>query len=192
MTSEYFDETIFTFGESISPYKKINVFNTADAFLVARQNIQVGYDCATTEESDNTPSVNLNPRGPCMGINIYSLGSLNKKIEKCVDFNQISVYDGETTLDLKVGDHIPGSIYTVGSLSPFESAIMIKFYAINHSDVYITRHLYNYIKKYFQDNRSWFNYNSLGIVQNDQKELIFEDDIINVPINTLSGDYIGL
>lgn len=201
MSLSYFDETIFTTGESLVEYSKINVFNDADAYLVAKQNIEVGYNCdpfdgSQTEEKVSDENgryiVNLNPRSPCIGINIYSMIPANKQIKKLVDFNQISVYDGETTTEIGIGEHIPGSIYTVGTLTPFESAIMIKYFAINNTDVYITRHLYRFIRKFFDDNRSWFNYNAVGVVQNHNNELIFDDEIINIPVVTYSGYAVDL
>lgn len=194
----YFDETIFTHGESFSMYSKINVYNNADAFLVSKQNIKVGDNCTPFDSNNDEPSkddefiVNLNPRGECMGINFYSLMPMNKQIKKLTPFNQISIYDGETTTPLVIDEHKSGSIYTVGQLTPFESAIMLKYYAINNSDVYITKHLYALVKDLFQDSRAWFNYNSVGIVQNYNKELIFNNEILNVPILTFSSNAVTL
>lgn len=195
MAESYFDETIFTYGESLTDFSKINVFNKADSYLVQKQGIDVGDSC-TPVDNNNSNSfkstgeiiVNLNPRGACMGLNLYSLMPTNKKIKKLVSFNQISVFDGETTTPIEIGEHKSGEIYSVGLLTKFESAIMLKYFAINNSDVYITRHLYNFVKKYFQDTREWFNYNSIGVVQNHNNELMFEDEIINVPNVTIYSD----
>lgn len=198
MANSYFDETIFTHAETLhGEFTKINVYNAADAYLVYKQGLVAGDGCIPFDENNSSLETdeivaNLNPRSPCMGVNIYSLMPLNLQINKMVMFNQISVYDGETTTPLEIGEHQPGQIYTIGTLTEFESAIMLKYFAINNSDVYVTKHLYSYVKKYFQDNRSWFNYNSIGVVQNHNKELIFDDEIINVPNVTLFSEAIDI
>ncbi|ACH96174.1 GrBNV_gp97-like protein [Oryctes rhinoceros nudivirus] len=195
MNDSYFDEAIFTHGETLLDFPKINVYNKADAFLVAKQNIEVGNACAsieTSQQASDSIAVNLNPRGLCMGINIYSMNPTNKKIKKLVNFNQISVFDGESPTPIDIAEYKPNQIYTVGSLTALESAIMLKYYAINNPNVYITRHLYLFVKKYFQDSRAWFNYKSIGIVQNHNRELVMDDEILNVPIVTFYSDPINI
>lgn len=198
MTS-YFDETIFTHGETIFEYPKINVFNNADAYLVRKQNIEVGHHCTPIKPingddlNDDPIIVNLNPRSLCMGINIHSIMPMNKSIKKMVQFNQISIYDGESSTPIEIGEHQSGKIYTIGTLTDLESAIMLKYFAINNPDVYVSTHLHTFVKKYFKDTRSWFNYNSIGVVQNHKKELIYNNEIINnvdVNISSEAFDFI--
>lgn len=195
MSDSYFDETIFTYGESLVGFPKINVYNKADAFLVSKQNIEVCNLCSsidTSQQASDSIIVNLNPRGLCMGVNIYSMNPTNKKIKKLVNFNQISVFDGESPTPIEIEEYNPDQIYTVGSLTTLESAIMLKYYAINNPNVYISRHLYLFVKKHFQDNRAWFNYKSIGIVQNHNRELVMDDEILNVPIVTFYSDPINI
>lgn len=200
--SEYFDETIFTDGTTflMNSYGTVNAFNNADRYLLGRLGITVGDDCSgdTTKpviDQNETIIVNLNPRRPCRGINIYSMDMLNKnnsQIQQVVSFNQISIFDGDTNVPIYIGEHVEGNIYTVGSLTSFESAIMVKYFAINNS-IFITRHLFNFIKRHFRDHRSWFNYNSIGIVQNTNGELVdSNNEIINIPDLTISQPAIFL
>lgn len=194
--SGYFDETIFTDGLTFltNSYGTVNAFNNADRYLLSRLGVKVGGDCSgdTTKpirDQNEIIIVNLNPRRPCRGINIYSMDMLNKnnsQIQQVVAFNQISIFDGDTNISIYIGEHVEGNIYTVGRLTSFESAIMIKYFAINNS-IFITRHLFNFIKKHFQDHRSWFNYKTIGIVQNTNGELVDSNNkIINIPDLSIS------
>lgn len=185
MKYSYFDETIFTYGESLYKYPQINAYNAADEYLLKRQNILVG-------NADNAKlGANLNPRTPSLGIDIYSMDNKNVRIESVVPFNQILIYDGDTTTPITIEEHVPGRIYTVGTLTPLESAIMLKFYAVNFSDVYITKHLYIYAAPYFQDDRGWFRNTSIGVIQNDKKELIMDNQILNIPPLNFSSEPIN-
>lgn len=186
MKQSYFDETIFTSGESLFKYPEINAYNDADEYLLKRQNIPVG----SPDEITST-GVNLNPRHPSLGIDIYSINNNNISNGKNVPFNQILIYDGETTTPIVIGEHVSGQIYTVGQLTSLESAIMLKFYAVNNPNVYITKHLYAYVEPYFQDARGWFRETSIGITQNNKKELILNNEILNIPPLNFSSDPIN-
>ncbi|AYP97960.1 GrBNV gp97-like protein-like protein [Mauternbach virus] len=213
----YFDESIFTTGESFLPFSHVNVYNRADAYLVEKVKLQVGFDdeCVYNElKSKNvnmlemsanltkmndkqtnkldTLSINLNPRKPCRGINVYSFNLANNRIEKTINFNQVYVSDGISNNPITIADYVPETIYTVGELTPFESAIMIKYYAINNADVSITRHLYNTIEQYFDNVREWFNYKPIGVIQNSNGELLYKNEIINVPNITISDEEMGI
>lgn len=193
--SLYYDETIFTDARTLLKYNntEVNAFNRADIYLLERANISIGSKCdgrnteSSEDDQSNATVVNLNPRRPCRGINIYTLSIVNKKISQVEPFNQITVFQGESNTPLSLNEYIPNTIYTVGNLTSFESAILIKYYAINNKNVTITRDLYTFIRKHFQDQRSWFNYNDVGIIQNENKELIQNMDIVYIPINTISG-----
>ncbi|AQN78588.1 ACH96174.1 GrBNV gp97-like protein [Kallithea virus] len=198
----YFDESIFTTGESFLPFNHVNVYNKADRFLVERANLQMGYEvqCEQSrqqrylqyqlpeQEPKSLPDVvvNLNPKKPCRGINIYSFNIANNRIEKTISFNQIKVSNASIVeSDMKpvmIEEYTPNSIYTVGDLTPFESAIMIKYYTINNANVTITQHLYLTIEKFFDNVRNWFDYKSNGSIQNQYGEIWFENKIINVPL----------
>jgi len=213
----YFDESIFTTGESFLPFNHVNVYNRADAYLVEKLKLQIGYDdeCIYKElKSKNIKivemgatlanisakdasklasiAVNLNPRKPCRGINVYSFNLANNRIEKTINFNQIHVSDGISNDPITIAEYIPETIYTVGDLTPFESAIMIKYYTINNPNVYITRHLYNTIERYFDNVREWFNYKPIGIIQNALGELLYKNQIINVPDITISDEEMNI
>lgn len=212
--SYYFDETIFTTSESFIPFHQINVYNRADEYLVERAQLNVvkDYDCQMVQPSSrvvlktlNTTTINddikneltkvvanLNPRRPCRGINIYSFNLTNNRIEKTTNFHQIGISDNSRGTPIFIGEHIANSIYTVGDLTSFESAIMIKYFAINHDGVYVTRHLYNEIIDFFDQQRDWFNYKSIGVVQKLNKELILDNKILNVPDVTISSDFMPL
>lgn len=196
--SIYYDETIFTDARTFRKYSEVNVFNLADKYLFARANIQTYSTCETGGDDDNGEQctlksgmvnsiVNVNPRRPCRGINIYTLNINNKKIAQTEPFNQITVFQGESVEPLTLDEYVPQTVYTVGRLTPLESAIIIKYYAINNAGVLITRHLFGLIKEYFNDQRSWFTYQDIGIVQNAKKELVRNMDYLNLPILTISG-----
>lgn len=185
----YFDETIFTCGESFSEFTKINVYNEADAFLVAKHGMESGTECTSR---DDEFVANLNPRGICSGINIYSMDPRNKLVKKIANFNQISIYNGETNTPIAIGEHQPGQVYDVGLLTPFESAIMLKYFAINNTDVYITSHLHAVVEKYLYSGRAWFNHVSRGVVRNHKNELILNNEIINVPTLTFASDDVDI
>lgn len=141
-----------------------------------------------------TARVNINPRNSCYGINIYTMVIHNKIGKSLMPFNQIAVYEGDNTTPLQIGEHVSGSIYDVGALPVFEAAVIIKYYALNHSDVAITRRLYRLIEKYFDTGRAWFNNQSVGIIQKANGELLdtSNDTIINVPNLTLVAPPIEL
>lgn len=176
--SEYFDETIFTDGRSLN-YSRINAANQADVYLLQRLNIERGIGCQTAQLQLNNSCpinnliVNLNPRLPCKGINIYTMNLNNKRSVQLEPFNIITVRDGETNTPIYIGEHVNGNIYTVGDLDAFTSAIMIKYFAINH-EIQITVHLQNYISKYFRDHRIWFKQDTTGITQTLNGMLIDE------------------
>lgn len=286
----FFDETIFVNGENFIPFKQVNVYNRADAFLVERLGLtfnDANNECLSStlrnsksvtnipynsnSQSLNLPQqasmktttlssttnmkpipairrrlitnplsttstttiselvkkplpksqlstipskvpqighlptneisqmkfaqtpVNLNPRNPCRGINIYSFNIANNRIEKTIGFNQIIIVDANAqTVPIIIDEFVPDSIYDVGELTAFESAIMIKYYAINNPNVYITRHLYRKIVKYFDDRRDWFNYKPIGIVENSRHELIENNTIINIPNVDFADEYLPL
>lgn len=183
--SVYFDETIFSDGFSLRRYPNVNTFNEADRYLAERLGKRVSYSCLTTADNDDEggflmqsddsspPPVNLNPRIPCAGINVYTMDALNKLSLLSVPFNRIGVIDVQledsgtvpppSVVPIYVGEHTEGNVYTANpKLGSFESAVMIKYFAVN-APIFITKHLYNDIEHHFAgDRRQWFDTNALA------------------------------
>lgn len=140
--------------------------------------------------------INFNPRIPCMGVNIYTMDMTNKQIQHAETFNIISVIDsddlsGDADTPIKIlliGDHESPCVYTINpTLTPFEHAIMIKYYAIQGVDVQITRSLYALVHRYFRDTRIWFTRAHRGSFQTYLGEIYAEarlnsnPEILNMP-----------
>lgn len=215
--SNYFDETLFTdarsliidIGESEIQKAYITVSNNADKYLLETlHNLTANkaMPCRPIEESlmpppsnanssDNDQNdspvcniININPKIPCIGINIYTLNMSNIQIQQIETFNQIIVMENDNFKDdsnpiesLTLDEYKQNVIYNIGKLTPFEMAIMIKYYAINNANIRITRLLYNAIRKYFIDKRSWFKRSDIGIVQNHYSELMIRNELVNAP-----------
>lgn len=229
--SVYFDETIFSDGFSLRRYPNVNVFNEADRYLADRLGKRVAYGCAAQNNNNNNdngddgsisssseflmqsatgsnpPVVNLNPRIPCAGINLYTMDPLNKLPLLTVPFNRIGVIDvrledsdakpPSAVVPVYVGEHVEGNVYTVNrNLGSFESALMIKYFAVN-APIFITKHLYNDIEHHFVDGgdrRQWFDTNALAhlansVTQNHRGELVRSSDgeIVDVPFVDYHG-----
>lgn len=140
--------------------------------------------------------INFNPRIPCMGVNIYTMDMTNKQIQYAETFNIISVIDsddlsGDANIPIKIlliGDHESSCVYTINPmLTPFEHAIMLKYYAIQGVDVQITRSLYALVHRYFRDTRIWFTRAHRGSFQTYLGEIYAEartnsnPEILNIP-----------
>lgn len=140
--------------------------------------------------------INFNPRIPCMGVNIYTMDMTNKQIQHAETFNIISVIDsddlsGDAGTPIKIlliGDHESLCVYTINPmLTPFEHAIMLKYYAIQGIDVQITRSLYALVHRYFRDTRIWFTRAHRGSFQTYLGEIYAEarpnsnPEILNMP-----------
>lgn len=189
----WFDETIFTNGFSIKDYDTIIVSNKADKYLVERLGKTA---CMGTENSIKCEStiINLNPRVPCKDINIFTINKSNKQVLETVSFNQISVIDADVNVTrIDFGEHKEGNIYTVGTLNSIESAIMIKYFAIN-APIFITKHLYHFIHKQFKDKRQWFLFNTdiNGKIQNSRGELTDNNEIIELLNLSYTGPSVNL
>lgn len=86
-------------------------------------------------------------------------------------------------------------VYTVSEdLTPFEMAVMIKYYAISNSRVFVTEILYHTISRYFEDKRKWFDRSSTAAekladytIRNGYCELIQNGTLLNVPSLEISG-----
>lgn len=152
---------------------------------------------------DDSTQINVNPPQPYSGINIYTMNAENVLFWQQVPYNTIRVIDvndlngtiyeenGQIMVPVHIGEHDIRNIYTVtDELTNFESAIMIKYFAVNFEGVTITRDLFNVIEKYFKDRRVWFNHSPTSanmIRQTSRKELVQGDAILNVPLLTFFG-----
>jgi len=207
-----FDETIFTDARTLKIYNdQIEVNNRIDAFLLSRFDIPYNYvgrpeqSSTMVTQSTNSctamPNANvkiyINPTRPAMGLNIYTINMLNKRINQIEHINQIEVLD-ETVSSMEVDlkyieldvtkDYNPQGVYTISSsLTTYEMALLVKFYAISYEHVRISRSLFALINHIFKDQRNIFAYNRNGIVQNRKKELIYKNELIEIPLNNISG-----
>jgi hypothetical protein len=195
-----FDETLFKYAELYTPFDRVVVYNRADEYLckMKLKNKPISFKMADREALLNNENiVNINPPKLYAGMNVYTLDSTNKRILQSLSYNQVSVVltnteddVSETAEPISLQEYTPGLVYTVSNgLEPIESAIMIKYYAMNYEDVQITKLLYQTIKPFFKScNRSLFKLDSTGIVQNEYGELTYNGEILNTPINTFSSE----
>lgn len=214
-----FDETIFTDGRTFKMYSdQIEVNNRIDAFLLSRFNINYIYvdmldqsRAAKSQQTNdifscsripnNNVKIYVNPIRPGIGLNIYTINMLNKRINQSEHINQIEVVDETVSVENKNNieyieldvnkDYNPNGIYTISSsLTTYEMALLLKFYAISYEHVRISRDLYSLINNIFKDQRNIFVYDRNGIIQNQKKELLYKNEIIEIPINNISGPVI--
>lgn len=207
----YFDETIFTDARSFFEDDHVDgvnlkkshiiVSNRADKYLIEQRHKLLAdtKPCRTIEslldDDEICEIVNINPKIPCFGVNIYTMNMSNAEIRQVEKFHQIKVIDDEnaTTTFVDLTEYNPDAIYQLSQkLTTFESAIMIKYYAVNNPDVKITRLLGNAIYRYFVDKRSWFKRTPNGIVQNHYGELILNTEVVNIPLLEISSPSITL
>lgn len=171
--NSYFDETLFVDARSILDFIKnsktpskyrVNVWNHVDMYLLNNFNIKFTmHGCESSSSSSVNPNsdllfeidddealkiININPIKPCIGTNIYTIDMYNKKINQTEFFHQIEVVD-ENLIELQkympvsLDSYQPDVVYNMGLLTPLETALMLKYYAINNDKVRITRLLYN-------------------------------------------------
>lgn len=202
MSVVYFDESLFKYAELYDTFDRVTVFNRADLYLCKRKltNIPISYKLSNDFALMNNERIaNINPPKLFAGTNIYTLDSINKRINKSESYNQIAVVLTNTEDDvskaaipISLDEFKLNTIYTTsGELEPIESAIMIKYYAVNNADVQITKMLMKTIKPFFnRDRRGWFKVDTTGIVQNEYGELTLNGEILNTPINNFSSDEI--
>lgn len=213
----YFDETIFTDARSLfteddtaisssNGLKKshIIVSNRADKYLIEQRHKLTADNkpCRTVEsilDDDRICDiVNINPKIPCLGLNIYTMSMSNADIQQVEKFHQIEIVENdddsvESTTLVNLEEYTPQAIYQLNhKLTAFEAAIMIKYYAINNSGVKITRLLGNAIYRYFVDKRSWFRRSHNGIIQTHYGELILDTELVNTPFLDIAGPSITL
>lgn len=179
-----FDETIFTDGFSIRGCDSVGVSNNADRYLAQRLGITPVNHCA-----EATNVINLNPASPCIGTNVYTMDVSSKDILRSERFNQIEVVRADRYAPIAVGEHVAADTYTVGrDLSDLESAIMVKYFAINNNGVRISPHLYCQIHRHFADTRAWFKHDVADVVlQTPDGEIVCNGEYLELPDLTYSG-----
>lgn len=149
---EYFDESIFMNGFSIRNYSSVTANNDADRYLLLR----LGKEIINEQDvcSNRKNILNINPRVPCAGINIYTMNALNKKILRHMPHYPIEIRrTGGNRVPVYIGEPrgIPeNTIYDVGTIDDFSSAIMIKYFSMQ-SIIKITPRLYTLISRHFED-----------------------------------------
>lgn len=116
--NQYFNETIFTTGESIARFSKVSVYNNADLYLANLLGKQVVSNSTRAQKNDNPATsikpkdtcpmasaaklatlldeatiININPPIPYNGINIYTMNGQNIPLWKQIPYNIIRVVD---------------------------------------------------------------------------------------------------
>lgn len=175
----YFDESIFDGGFALRDYSTVRANNAADRFLAERLNKRCVMDPCEDDEGDSTGTdepddaytdntiININPRYPCRGINVYTLNIINKEVISTMPFNRISIETEGDFYPIFVGEPTAVGVdrYTVGKLSPLESALMLKYFAIR-GKVAISIELYLLVNRHFVDYRKWFEFGEdVGVVE---------------------------
>ena len=205
MTS-YFDESVFVdgwiFKNSNTEYP-VSVFNRADDFILKQ--VHGIPTIETCQIGDNNYS--LNPVNPCARVNIYSLDNRHSSTNIVYAHKPINVVHDSAVIDgnlriinfekLSIGRADDDSIEVFdsdASLTSLESAIMLKFYALQltNNNVYkhkqclnITATLYHKIAMWFESNaHQWFTFDRTDLlVRNFNGEYIYRDTVINNPIS---------
>lgn len=149
-----YDESIFIDGSIYIPYKIIAVSNRADKYLVER------LGKSSTTACDSNASISINPKINCKGINVHTINILsNKKIINYHYFHKLYVITVSDLKPINFEEPIINTVYDVNNtITPYETAIMLKYYAYKNS-VNISTNLYYYVKDEFKDLRDWFVFN---------------------------------
>lgn len=208
--SDYFDESIFDDGFSLRNYEVIVVNNRADKMLASQlmmsgneQRRVLEHSCDTLKHETSTIPhdriVTLNPRIPCIGTNVYTLNSRNKRVAISLPYHLpivVTVTPDDTFSKLLINEYSdirtnhddddnddarPLKFDMNADLKPMESAIMIKYLAMKRNLV-ITMNLYLYINKYYVDHRQWFTFDdTVGVIENRNHELLLHRKPIDLP-----------
>lgn len=154
----YFDESVFDdVGFTLKSYDLVSVTNRADAWLIERLGKTPVKSYCTRAGSDRgavpTAKVaNLNPHIPCIGTNLYSLDNTALESLIVVSFYQVSVTNTLGTQVLQITDTFNDTeVFTINpELTPFESAIMIKYYSKKKA-ITIDHKLYELIHQFIKN-----------------------------------------
>lgn len=169
----YFDESVFDdVGFTLKSYDSISVTNRADEWLIQKLGkIPIKSSCTRLTNKSGVGDIptekiaNLNPHIPCIGTNLYSLDNYALESLIVVPFYQVTVTNSNGTQILNITDEFDeAAVFTNNSdLTPFESAIMIKYYSKKKA-ITIDHKLYELIHKFVKNS--------------SQKLFRFEDEFI--------------
>lgn len=153
----YFDESVFDdVGFTLKSYDLISVTNRADEWLIRKLGkTPIKSSCTETNGTGSVPTAkiaNLNPHIPCIGTNIYSLDSNALESLIVVPFYQVSVTNSIGVQTLEIADAFDETkVFTTNpELTPFESAIMIKYYSKKKA-ITIDYKLYELVHKFIKN-----------------------------------------
>lgn len=165
-----YDESIFSVPLSrasiLHTFDGFRVNNKVDAWLLREKHDKGWQIIDPSQELDNPRKIlNINPTVPYPGINLYTINA--RQVDKTIalrTYAQIQVIDNDFQQETQLLElteflnYDPHKSLAINShkLSSLESALLIKYYAINYKHVVIDRPLYSYICKEFVDNRAWF------------------------------------
>lgn len=197
---EYYDESIFANGFTIRNYSRVHASNDADRYLARRLGKELVDESAACSSRD---IVNLNPRLPCAGINLYTMNIYNKSILRHLPYHSIHVTRDSTDrvrVSIYIGEPRPDYdrvLYDVGALDDFATAIMVKYFSVS-SPISVTPGLYAIISRYFEDPSRRFYFDETnggsGLVQLANGEFLHNAEPIQDDSLTLnfSGPPIAL
>lgn len=200
--SLYYDESLFVDGIAIKNYDPVGVSNRADEYLVKKYGKDTRPICVGTQAA-------VNPIVPCKGVNIYTMSRRHRVTHRVYGYSKIRVSsDKSNTTPITIGEQIPNIVYDYNEyLTPVEMAIMLKYHSmtlangdnVNNNTLAITPRLYHTVYEHFehadycpsrpdQCARDWFETESQdSVVQMPNREVIFQNRIINLPDLTFYG-----
>lgn len=212
----YFDESIFESGFALRNYTTVRTYNAVDRFLASRHNKEiVTDDCnrdasrsvdsssslssSDEEEMDNFNDnriINLNPRFPCRGINVYSLNIINKEVVSTLSFHTIKIENAGDFYPIYIGElsQSGSNRFTVSDLSAIDSALMLKYFAFR-APIAISVELYLLVNRLFVDYREWFAFSeNLGVIETQNHNLLLGGETVDTSPSEIGfcGDPIKL
>lgn len=200
--SLYYDESLFVDGIAIKNYDPVGVSNRADEYLVKKYGKDTRPICVGTQAA-------VNPVVPCKGINIYTMNRRHRITRRVYGYSKINVSsDKSNVTPIVIGERVPNVVYDHNKyLTPVEMAIMLKYHSmtlansddVNKDTLAITPRLYHTVAEHFEHAdycparsdrcaRKWFETESEDtVVQMPNREVIFRNEIINLPDLTFYG-----
>lgn len=170
MSSNYFDQTIFTTGEIFRDYVTVNVANKADAWILENvHNKTVSWAPCAVSGLEFETDIFVNPTVPCANSkNIYTINLPGNPVTlplASARFNKLLVHRCHTAASVKnrivpltLAKYKSAVIYDIPEsaeeITAFDAAIMIYYYAMTHEGVEITSDLLRMLMPYLtQDNQ---------------------------------------
>lgn len=200
--SLYYDESLFVDGIAIKNYDPVGVSNRADEYLVKKYGKNTRPICVGTQAA-------VNPIVPCKGVNVYTMSRRHRVTHRVYGYSKIRVSsDKSNTTPITIGEYIANVVYDYNEeLTPVEMAIMLKYHSmtlansdnVDNNTLAITTRLYHTVSEHFEHTdycpgrtdrcaRNWFEIESKdSVVQMPNREVIFQNRIINLPDLTFYG-----